>query len=342
MEALLQNVRLKKTVPVVDSASAATAVAQEREQQRRLRECDIEEWVEGLKSHTMKTELVALSPAEARALQLRFRRKETAESRQCLHELELRVAQCLEQCFSAPQGVFVKLSSRSPKDSTLVQQRALETVKRELLRRRHELNVDVVAEVIMQSTIDALRNNTAQDVIHVLASSDRVCEDDIPLALSFEEKGQWTQHVVLREWMQAPIRYEVRVFVVGRKLTAATQYYVPLYVPELIERNLEVASILNEMFEQIRWSCPLADYSMDVAVNLTAKKATVIEINPFGPPDCLGTGTVLFSSKNSSDLKILFGQSPFEFRVQLEPTDTPMESFVSGPLKQWMSEQGMI
>ena len=37
------------------------------------------------------------------------------------------------------------------------------------------------------------------DVIECFLSSDRVCEDDIPLALGFLDC--WSQHVVLRQWV---------------------------------------------------------------------------------------------------------------------------------------------
>ena len=143
---------------------------------------------------------------------------------------------------------------------------------------------------------------------------------------------------MLREWMQAPIRFEVRVFVVNRKMTAASQYYVPLYVAELIEKKSEIKSLLVELFESIRTLCPIADYSMDVAIDLDKKRALVIELNPFGPPDGMGTGTVLFSNRDPEDLAILFGERPFEFRVQEEPIEVPLDQLLSGELKTWFFE----
>jgi hypothetical protein len=38
-----------------------------------------------------------------------------------------------------------------------------------------------------------------------------------------------------------------------------------------------------------------------------------------GKPNGQGTGTVMFDSANPSDLNILFGDAPFEFRVETAP-----------------------
>ena len=57
--------------------------------------------------------------------------------------------------------------------------------------------------------------------MHVASTSDRVCTDDLPLALSFPDK--WSQHIVLRQWVTIPPQFELRAFVFGRKLTGLAQ-----------------------------------------------------------------------------------------------------------------------
>ena len=55
-----------------------------------------------------------------------------------------------------------------------------------------------------------------------------------------------------------------------------------------------------------------------LSISLT-RKASLLQLNPFGKPDGLGTGTPLFDMRDESDRAVLFGDAPFEFRVM---TDT--------------------
>lgn len=59
---------------------------------------------------------------------------------------------------------------------------------------------------------------------------------------------------------------------------------------------------------------------LDLVVDLENEKVLIVEINPFGKPDGMGTGTVMFNlrDKNSVDREILFGERGFEFRVETE------------------------
>ena len=68
-----------------------------------------------------------------------------------------------------------------------------------------------------------------------------------------------------------------------------------------------------------------------------------IELNPFGKPDGMGTGTLLFDKSKASDLAVLFGEEPFEFRVVTAPPETDIRRLLrDGPLKEWLREQGIL
>ena len=79
------------------------------------------------------------------------------------------------------------------------------------------MDLNFVHTTVISSGIAALRCCSAADVIDTLITSDRVCTDDIPLALSFP--SAWSQHVVLRQWRTIPPHHEFRAFVYGGKLT---------------------------------------------------------------------------------------------------------------------------
>ena len=84
-------------------------------------------------------------------------------------------------------------------------------------RERGGVDLNFVHTAVISSGIAALRCCSAADVIETLTTSDRVCTDDIPLALSFP--SAWSQHVVLRQWRTIPPHHEFRAFVYGGKLT---------------------------------------------------------------------------------------------------------------------------
>ncbi len=239
----------------------------------RLRAVDIESWYDALAEFTFRTEFVALGQHEARALVDTYWSWKRADDDAAaaaaplpavLQALEARVAAAME-ALGSPQGVFVKLSSRSPKDSRLSQTRALALVREQLMARRAAglpVSDNDVTVAIMSASIAALRLASARAVLTCLLTSDRVCEDDLPLALGFP--ACWTQHLCLREWVTIPPAGELRAFVFGGRLTALTQYYVPAHFPELVAHRERAAALVQELFDAMAPRCPVqpAEYSM--------------------------------------------------------------------------------
>jgi hypothetical protein len=191
-------------------------VALERAQNERLRACDLERWYDSLEKHTFRTVTVALLPAEAEALVALYWLKKKAEEGEvvdiqkqqpdpaqlaALEALRARIAAGVAE-LSCAGGVFAKLSSRSPKDSRMCEKRAFEMVKTRLSALRDAqgaaaVDTNAVYAAVLGCGISALRLSTAEEIVECFSTSDRVCEDDIPLALSFPD--QWSQHIVLRE-----------------------------------------------------------------------------------------------------------------------------------------------
>ena len=62
------------------------------------------------------------------------------------------------------------------------------------------IDVNTVLTATMACGIQALRLTSAADVMECFLTSERVCEDDLLLALNFP--NSWTQHIVLREWVR--------------------------------------------------------------------------------------------------------------------------------------------
>jgi hypothetical protein len=135
----LQNIQLRKVTPAPNTtATLRDDIVTEKAQNARLRACDIEAWYASLREHTFATECVPLSPAEARALVALYRAKKQhgdnargydgvdAEQQELLSGLQQRIHDAMQALGGG--GVFVKMSSRSPKDSAMCLDRASDAV----------------------------------------------------------------------------------------------------------------------------------------------------------------------------------------------------------------------
>ena len=212
-----------------------------------------------------------------------------------------------------------------------------------VLQEQH-LDANQLFTIVMSASISSLRLTTADEVIQCFTFSDRVCADDLPLALEYS--SSWSQHIVLREWVTIPTFCEFRGFVVGNKLTAVSQYFSGAYFPELPPLKERLLHLLEEFFETIRDLVGLnpSDYVLDLAVDLTLSRVFVIEINPFGPPDGMGTGTPLFSLSDPNDRAILFGEvhQPTVLRIVQQKLETVEGVLRDGPLRQWLEREGLL
>jgi len=173
---------------------------------------------------------------------------------------------------------------------------------------------------IFQAHISSLKLSNAREVLDTLLASDRVMNDEIPLALE-HSNTKWTKNIVIRQWCPIPIQYELRGFVYNNTLTGLCQYYDEVFYPELLEHKDLIKKIVLDFFESVKDLIPInpKEYVLDMIVDLDHHKALIVEINPFGKPDGMGTGTVMFNLKNETDADILFGEKPFEFRLETEP-----------------------
>jgi len=190
-------------------------------------------------------------------------------------------------------------------------------------------------DCIFQAHISSLKLSNAHEVLETLLSSDRVMNDEIPLALE-HSKRIWQENIVIRQWCPIPILYELRGFVYNNTLTGLCQYYDEVFYPELLEHKDLIQKIVLDFFDSVKNLIPInpKEYVLDVIVDLNHQKALIVEINPFGKPDGMGTGTVMFNLNNGTDADILFGIKPFEFRIETEPlSDEKFGNMISSEWK---------
>jgi len=156
--------------------------------------------------------------------------------------------------------------------------------------------------------------------------------DEIPLALE-HSKRIWNETIVIRKWCPIPIKFELRGFIFGNVLTGLCQYYDEVLYQEILKNKEKIQNLVFEFFESVKHLIPITpkEYVLDMIVDIVQNKVLIVEINPFGKPDGMGTGTVMFDLKKEVDADILFGKKPFEFRVETEPLSEEKFQKMIGP-----------
>jgi hypothetical protein len=191
------------------------------------------------------------------------------------------------------RGAFVKLTSRSPKDSLL------------LTPRNGRLSV-----------------MTGVEAVELLCGSTRVA-DDVEAASSI---GRAVAFAV-RPWCNIPRWSEMRGFVCHRRLTALSQYFTTQAFPQLVDpvERMALVAQYQTLADAIISALPYEHVVLDFALsgddskdadNMKGGVSTLtpilLEVNPFS----LATGAGLFSWR--VDAAVLYGEAEFEVRVVQE------------------------
>ena len=227
---------------------------------------------------------------------------------------------------------FVKLSTRSPKDSQKILTKGLNSLESKLLTAKsHDaeaikkfISKDLNLKISMfsQCVQDNFCIETGSEALEVLISSERVFED-LEYAFSNEPKIPFENaglQIVLREWTQSiPIHQEFRGFVWEGSLNAIGQYYHSLFFPELLEKKQLIQDKLTLFFmEKIKPKLTknLKCCIVDLAI-LNENTIKLIEINPFDGKSLasLKGSTGLFDLDDPKDLNIV-QKGPFELRLR--------------------------
>merc|ERR1712130_771496 len=188
--------------------------------------------------------------------------------------------------------VFVRLSSRSPKDAiyhlesfpTLIQEKlsSFESDQEDLYSKLH-------AFYMASTEIMAVSNG--REATDLMGRSNRIQGD-----------------------MEEAVKNELRGFVYKGIFTALTQYNNLAYFPEHIDGKAEVEEKVKSFVKVFikAMESVLDSFVMDIVVD-DAGKVWVVEVNPFGEM----AGSCLFEW--SRDRAILMGREPFQFRIVDQP-----------------------
>lgn len=214
---------------------------------------------------------------------------------------------------------FVKLSTRAPKDSPQILDRA-----KVAFEQQGGTSLPANDRCILFSTLvqENFCMHNGSEAVALLATSERIRED-CAWALAAPSFEELCVQIVLRRWDGAiPPASEFRGIAWKGQMHAISQYYHPLHFPELdalrplIETDLrEVFNSLQERLSADGFESCIIDFAW-----LGKGNVKVIELNPF---DGIGLGTMaastcLFKWDDTEDRKIIT-EGPFELRCRTSP-----------------------
>jgi len=287
---------------------------------------DFDRWYSRLKDFSFNSKIISISPLIAQAMVHFYQQKYL--DKHTLTDNDIKILQKLEKNIQhyldskkMNDGVFVRMSNRSPKDGMplLPNGQTMLSEYRFLLENSADKTLNDKMIQISDMQMKWLRCTTAQQVISLLLSSERVFADlNLALDCSLNNKDKWSTSVILRDWQPALRQdMEFRVFVSNNKITAISQYNHYCKYSSLTGKNASIIdSIYKRLMEFTISVHPIVkeeNYVLDLAI--INDRVYIIELNPLDET----TGPCLFSWRE--DRLLLTGKQggPASMRIRQEP-----------------------
>lgn len=212
----------------------------------------LENWPTALLRHSIATGLLALESDEQEAL----------IDGNINGVPALRLAQRIDDLIGQlPDGAFIRLGSRSPKDAWLADEQGLKVT-------------------------------SGAQAVALLADSQRVRQD-----LMLAQKHAYRPFVAVREWLEIESYQEHRVFILNRRFVGACQHHHFDAIPELSRFASSIAWAIERKMPQIIRDLHVDSAVLDVVVTLEQRgnrvrsSVRLLDLNPAG----IWTDPCLFS-----------------------------------------------
>ena len=332
----LKSVRLRKTQPPSNVSNNEPLLCPDSETYRKLMDdTQFERYYRSIERWTFPSVIVPLNAEEIKALheghhafKNSSEQDDDRKTEACfqLFPVLLTLSKTIDDC-DLKRPIFVRLSTRSPKDAGLLLNR--DRLK-EICRARYEcLGEHGVAQhnltednrrrmAIDEASIRLLAVNDGFHAVQLLLASQRI-QDDLQCSSLL--------NLIIREFLIDDRRYpsEFRAFIYRRQFTALTQYNEFVFYPTLHERKDAILRSIERFFhnENLLQEIPFENCALDLLLieqSIDDYRVYICEINPLA--EFAGAG--LFSWLNDRD--ILLGRQPFQFRIN-EKDPTPNQTF---------------
>jgi hypothetical protein len=236
-----------------------------------------------------------------------------------------------------PDGCFIRLSTRSPKDAIHGNSHSRELVMGEIFefvydeyktcnimtdvgeilktdamnsRRSVDLGYftqqNELLKFIRKGITKALKVTTGKECMQLLLKSERTLRD---LRLALEFPKIWNMQLIVREFDDnVELRNEFRGFVYNNQLNALSQYDKEVYYQDLFENKDDISAKIGLYWEEKIQDLlkDFKNYIIDFVIIENSVK--VIELNPFD----IHTGGCCFTWERDVET---FKSGPFEFRT---------------------------
>lgn len=164
------------------------------------------------------------------------------DTRRKVDELSKKVDDLIKENFS--DGCFIKLGSRSPKDSWLIHK-------------------------------SGMCCKDGKYAMSLMLDSERIMDD-----LYMAKANNYLPYIILRKWIDIDPWREFRCFVKDGELVGISQYFYKSYCPEIIENRSDIERVIKDKVLAIKNLLPADTVIVDFIYN-DDKTATVIEFNPY-------------------------------------------------------------
>jgi thioester reductase-like protein len=203
---------------------------------------------------------------------------------------------------------FLKLSSRSPKDSKARLENLNETLSSLGLHKDH-LSTPEASVKLLKAECSSLRVINARQGLLLFLDSSRIEED----LTSCELLHQYPLQCIVRKFVTIEPHLEFRLFVFSGKLNCASVYHKHCFIPFIVEHQTTIQKKLIEYWQLISEKITASHYALDIVFSTDLQSIRVVELN-FPPPIASG---ILFNWYEPKDREIMIC-GPFELRIVSE------------------------
>jgi len=247
-----------------------------------------------------------------------YRKIDDFNSNPAIIELESQIDNLITKLVNehklSSRRVFVRLSTRSPKDAILSND---ELIDKYIVQSLADNVTDwkdynQINQILWSAMAKGMQVTTGKEAVRFCLQSSRVRDD---CQRELERDDDYAMKIIVREWVDVPIRYEFRSFITHKRINCITQYFNSCYFTEIVENKDLISTAIQSLWESVQHKVEFSNGIVDFALSEDLKTVYIIECNPL---DIL-TGPALFNY--FSDWETITGNAQFEFRIVNEITE---------------------
>lgn len=296
-----------------------------KENDIKVLDYNIEAWSDLLEDVSMITKYCILTIEDGQHLHENYELtikencERTPELKAWVEDLTQRLQVTMDEMNASENGVFIKTSSRSPKDAPGVLEK-LKELYADHLNQQPDKSETSQVRALLKALHECQKVYSAEEAMRLLLNSERIYAD---MKLALEYPDIWECNIVAREWKTIDFELEFRTFFNNGKLNAISHYSHFLY-SDFVNKNSErIAAKLQEFFLNDvlpalkgRYEASVVDFGFE---DESLENVYLIELNPWTP----NSDTCLF--KWGRDKELLHN-GPMEVRYIEKPhTNIRME-----------------